>query len=78
MTTLTLWNNSNTIEGTTTIFLIIFRYHGQIGFVNFKKHLIEYSWNKYQVAVPELLKRLRAFKKNSEGEVFISLCPLIN
>ena len=31
-----------------------------------RKHLLELTWKKYQDGIPELLKRLRSFKKKSE------------
>jgi hypothetical protein len=31
-----------------------------------KKHVLELTWKKYQDNIPELLKRLRTFKKKSE------------
>lgn len=31
-----------------------------------KRHLLEVTWKKYQDTIPELLKRIRSFKKQSE------------
>eukprot|EP01116_Phalansterium_solitarium_P008438 TRINITY_DN22350_c0_g1_i1.p1 TRINITY_DN22350_c0_g1~~TRINITY_DN22350_c0_g1_i1.p1 ORF type:complete len:681 (-),score=139.34 TRINITY_DN22350_c0_g1_i1:83-2125(-) len=42
------------------------RFSGSIGVPFFKKHILELTWRKYQDSIPELLKRLRAFKKNSD------------
>jgi len=42
------------------------KYAPWIGIFSLKKHLLELTWKKYYSAIPELLKRLRAFKRTSE------------
>jgi len=37
--------------------------------IQFKKHILELTWSKYQSNIPELLKRLRAFRKKSEDSL---------
>jgi len=48
------------------------RYSSSIGVSGLRKHLQESTWQKYQSAVPDLLKRLRLMKKRSE-EKLVSL-----
>lgn len=45
------------------------RYAPFIGVVALKKHILELTWKKYQDGIPELLKRLRAYKKKSEDSL---------
>lgn len=37
-----------------------------VGLSNWKKHILELSWKKHQENIPEVLRRLRVFKKNSQ------------
>eukprot|EP01112_Ceratiomyxa_fruticulosa_P015981 TRINITY_DN4787_c0_g1_i1.p1 TRINITY_DN4787_c0_g1~~TRINITY_DN4787_c0_g1_i1.p1 ORF type:complete len:740 (-),score=173.13 TRINITY_DN4787_c0_g1_i1:40-2259(-) len=42
------------------------RFERSIGPGNFRRLLLDITWRKYQETVPEVLKRLRSFRKNSE------------
>ena len=37
-----------------------------------RKHILELTWRKYQDGIPELLKRLRNFKKKSEEKLTVT------
>jgi len=45
------------------------RYERNIGLTSFRHYLSELTWRRYQETVPEVLKRLRGFKKNSEEQL---------
>jgi len=45
------------------------RYGPFIGIVALKKQVLELTWKKYQDNIPELLKRLRTFKRKSESNL---------
>eukprot|EP01118_Nematostelium_gracile_P002520 TRINITY_DN1274_c0_g1_i2.p1 TRINITY_DN1274_c0_g1~~TRINITY_DN1274_c0_g1_i2.p1 ORF type:complete len:497 (+),score=147.94 TRINITY_DN1274_c0_g1_i2:627-2117(+) len=45
------------------------RFQNTLGLPRFKRYLLELTWSKYQAGIPELLKRLRAFKKKSEDSL---------
>eukprot|EP01132_Coremiostelium_polycephalum_P003351 gene3351-4202_t len=45
------------------------RFERKIGLTSFRHYLNELTWRHYQEAVPEVLKRLRSFRKNSEEQL---------
>eukprot|EP01119_Soliformovum_irregulare_P007303 TRINITY_DN196_c0_g1_i2.p1 TRINITY_DN196_c0_g1~~TRINITY_DN196_c0_g1_i2.p1 ORF type:complete len:675 (+),score=269.59 TRINITY_DN196_c0_g1_i2:42-2027(+) len=45
------------------------RYAPSVGVVSFRRYLLEQTWNQYQANIPELLKRLRSFKKKSQDSL---------
>ncbi|KAF2077310.1 hypothetical protein CYY_001376 [Polysphondylium violaceum] len=45
------------------------RYERNIGLTSLRHYLSELTWRRYQETVPEVLKRLRGFKKNSEEQL---------
>ncbi len=45
---------------------LFYRYANTIGALSLRRQVMELTWSKYQANIPELLKRLRAYKKRSE------------
>eukprot|EP01133_Synstelium_polycarpum_P002498 gene2498-2844_t len=45
------------------------RFERNIGLSSFRHYVSELTWRRYQEAIPEVLKRLRAFRKSSEDQL---------